>query len=59
VVSLGDALLGRPEILDEFDAWRRRCANIQLSDYYEEIEREFEALEAQGAVDRICRAKSR
>jgi predicted protein tyrosine phosphatase len=53
VVTLGDALLDDPEILTQFDAWQRANAHIRLSDYIDEIEREFEALEAAGAVDRI------
>ena len=37
----------------------RGKANVEaffqnLSDYYDEMEKEFEALEALGAVDRIC-----
>jgi predicted protein tyrosine phosphatase len=54
VVSLGDALLGDPAVLDQFDEWRRRNAHIQLSDFYDQREKEFEALEAQGACNRIC-----
>jgi predicted protein tyrosine phosphatase len=53
VVTLGDALLDDPEILTQFDAWQRANAHIRLSDYYDEIEREYEALEAAGAADRI------
>jgi predicted protein tyrosine phosphatase len=56
VVTIGDAVLGVPAVLDEFDEWRRRHADIRLSDYYDEIEREFEALEAQGASNKICPA---
>jgi len=54
VVTLGDAVLGTPAILDQFDEWRRLHAHIRLADYYDEIEKEFEALEAQGAWNRIC-----
>jgi len=54
VVTIGDTLLEVPEMLDQFDEWRRRHAHIQLSDYYDEMEKEFDALEAQGATNRIC-----
>jgi len=40
--------------MDQFDEWRRRHSHIQLSDYYDEMEKELEALEAQGASNRIC-----
>jgi len=53
VIRLGDALLGNPQILDRFDAWRKAHANIKLSDYYDQLEEEYEELMAQGASDRI------
>lgn len=53
VVSLGDTLLPPIGALDWFDDWCRRSAHIRLSDYYDEMEKEFEALEAQGATNRI------
>lgn len=56
VISLGDALLGMPDVLDQFDVWRERHSHIQLSDYYDEIEKELDALEAMGATNRICRS---
>lgn len=37
-----------PGVLDQFDDWRRRHVHIKLSDYYDELEKEFDALEAQG-----------
>jgi predicted protein tyrosine phosphatase len=54
VVALGDGLLDGPDALTAFDDWRIKHSGIQLSDYYDQMEQEFEALEAQGAVDRIC-----
>ncbi|MSU80448.1 MAG: hypothetical protein EXS16_20465 [Gemmataceae bacterium] len=54
VVTIGDALLEMPDVLDQFDEWRRRHSHIRLSDYYDEMEKEFDALEAQGASNRIC-----
>lgn len=55
VVSLADAFLDIRDALDQFDEWRRRHSHIQLSDYYDQIEKEFDALEAQGGADRISR----
>jgi predicted protein tyrosine phosphatase len=54
VIRLGDTLLDALGALDQFDDWRKRHAHIPLSDYYDEMEKEFEALEAQGATNRIC-----
>lgn len=54
VVSLGDPLLDTPGALSAFDEWRHLHSHVRLSDYADEIEREFEALEAQGATNRIC-----
>lgn len=54
VVSVGAALVETPDVLEAFDEWRRRHAHIRLADYYQEMEKEFEALEAQGAVNKIC-----
>ncbi len=54
VVRLGDSLLDSIGVLDSFDGWRRQHAGIPLSDHYDEMEKEFEALEAQGATNRIC-----
>jgi predicted protein tyrosine phosphatase len=53
VVALGDAVLDGPLVLAAFDEWRVRHAGVRLSDYDDRMEREFEALEAQGAMDRI------
>lgn len=53
VVKLGAAVLGDLAILDRFDEWRRDHRDIRLSDYYDEIETEFEELERQGARDLI------
>jgi predicted protein tyrosine phosphatase len=54
VVALGGTLLDTLPVLESFDEWRRRNEHIRLSDYYDEMEKEFEALEAQGASNRIC-----
>jgi predicted protein tyrosine phosphatase len=54
VVSLGGALLGNRDVLGCFEEWRSRHAHIRLADYDDQLEKEFEALEAQGATNRIC-----
>ncbi|MBY0459271.1 MAG: hypothetical protein K2V38_18230 [Gemmataceae bacterium] len=54
VVELGDALLDSPGALAAFDDWKAAHARVRLSDYYDEMEREFNALEAQGAANRLC-----
>ena len=54
VVTIGDALLEAPDVLEQFEDWRRRYSHIRLSDYYDEIEKEIDALAAQGATNRIC-----
>ena len=53
VVKIGATVLGNLTILDRFDQWRRDNLNIRLSDYYDEIEAEFEELERQGGRDLI------
>jgi predicted protein tyrosine phosphatase len=53
VVTIGDDLLETQEVLGQFEEWRRRHAHIRLSDYYDEMEKEFDALVSQGASNRI------
>ena len=53
VVEKGNTLLDNPDILRQFDAWRHCNSHIQLSDYYDEMEKEFDALVAEGACDRV------
>lgn len=54
VVALGDSLLGDPSVLDRFDQWREDNRHVKLSDYYEQLEQEFDELEARGARNRIA-----
>lgn len=54
VIAIGAKLLEMPEALVYYDEWRRRHGHIQLSDYYEEMEKELDVLEAQGASNKIC-----
>jgi predicted protein tyrosine phosphatase len=53
VIEIGDALLGDPEILNRFDNWRTEHSAIKLSDYYDDLEKEIDALMDQGAQNRI------
>ncbi|QDU74277.1 hypothetical protein Pan97_12840 [Bremerella volcania] len=45
--------LDRPDMEDAFHAWRARNAHIVLSDYYDEISDEVDALEASGVVNQV------
>lgn len=54
VVTIADTLVESPDMLAGFEDWRQRHSQVQLSDYYEEIEKEFESLEARGASNKIC-----
>jgi hypothetical protein len=56
VITLGSSILGDPAILDEFDAWHERHAQVRLADYHDEMEAEFEALLRDGGRDRITGA---
>ena len=53
VVSLGARVLDMPEALDAYEKWRYDNRHISLSDHYDQLECEFDALEARGAVNRI------
>jgi predicted protein tyrosine phosphatase len=44
VITIGDQLLNVPNVLTQFDEWRRRNAHLRLSDYYDEIEKELDTL---------------
>jgi predicted protein tyrosine phosphatase len=44
---------GHHEALAYFDEWRVCHSHVRLSDYYDRLEREFAAMEARGARDRI------
>lgn len=55
IVALGDSLHKAAGILETFRRWRHENVHVRLSDFYEEMEREFDALESLGARNRICR----
>jgi predicted protein tyrosine phosphatase len=53
IITLGAAILDMPDVLAAFEQWEETNRHIVLSDYYDEIERELDKLEAQGAVNRL------
>lgn len=53
VIEIGDSLLDNPDVLDLFDSWRVRNNEIQLSYYYDELEKELDFLAAKGAQNKI------
>ncbi len=53
VVRLGAALLDVPDALDAFQRWRTEHRHVALSNYYDELESEFDELVARGATNRI------
>ncbi len=54
VITIGDQLLEVPNVLAQFDEWRRCNSHIKLSDYYDELEKELDVLESKGASNKIC-----
>ena len=55
IVKLGEQLVADPTLLSTFNDWRERNQEIRLSDYVDDIEREFDELELLGAKNRIIR----
>ena len=55
VVELGAQLLDEPEIFWQFKNWQRCNSHIRLSDYYEELEAEFDRMIAEGGRNRIVK----
>ena len=53
VVRLGAAVLDMSDALDAFERWCNDHRHISLSDYYDDLEREFDDLVGRGAVNRI------
>lgn len=53
VVTLGNAILDVRGVLTAFDGWCATHAGTELADYHDQMEQEFDALETQGAIDRI------
>ncbi|MCE9555521.1 MAG: hypothetical protein K8T91_19410 [Planctomycetes bacterium] len=55
VVRLGAGILEMPDVWEAFDRWRVAHRHIALSDYYDDLEREFDELIARGATNRIVK----
>ena len=53
IVKLGEQLVDDPMLLSTFNDWRDKNQQIRLSDYVDDIEREFDELERLGAKNRI------
>lgn len=57
IVTLGEQLVDDPTLLSTFNDWCERNKEIRLSDYVDDIEREFDELERLGAKNRIVRSR--
>ena len=57
IVKLGEQLIDDPMLLSTFNDWRDRNQGIRLSDYVDDIEREFDELERLGAKNLIIRSR--
>ena len=57
IVKLGEQLVDDPMLLSTFNDWRDSNQGIRLSDYVDDIEREFDELELLGAKNRIVRPR--
>lgn len=53
IVELAASLVDEPTLCQVFKSWQSDNQHIRLSDYFDDIEREFDALEMQGARNRI------
>jgi len=53
IVNLGARLIDDPTIVQTFCEWQADFKHINLSDYYDDIDREFDELEIRGAKNRI------
>ena len=53
VIQLAATALSDPTILSAYDSWKLSNQQIRLSDYFDEIERELDTIEALGARNRI------
>jgi hypothetical protein len=52
-----EQLVDDPMLLSTLNDWRERNQGIRLSDYVDDIEREFDQLERLGAKNRIIRPR--
>ena len=53
VVDLGARLIDDPSVMQTFTKWQADNKHVKLSDHLDDIEREFDELELQGARNRI------
>lgn len=53
IIDLGSLAIDDTELRATFDDWQSRFRHMNLSDYFDEIEEEYEQLEQAGAVNRI------
>jgi len=53
VVELASRVLGHPELLQTFRKWHLDHTHIRLSDHIDDIEKEWDELERQGARNRM------
>lgn len=53
IVELGSQVIGDPSVANTFTAWQAANRHVRLVDHLDEIERELDALERQGARNRI------
>ena len=57
VVELGARLVDDPAVLQTFAEWQAANKHVRLFDYLDDIEREFDELERQGARNRITSSR--
>ena len=55
VIDCGARFLNDPHVLTAFDDWRSEHQGIDFFDYVDDIEREIDELERQGACNRIVK----
>ena len=53
IINLGIGLIDDPTVIHTYRRWKESHRNTKLSDYYEEIEHEYDELELHGARNRI------
>ena len=56
IIAIGARQIDDPFVVATFAKWQFDNRNIRLSEYYDDIEREFNQLESRGARDRIVQS---
>lgn len=59
IINLGTRLLDDPFVHQAFAKWQTTNKDVKLSSYFDDIEREFDELERQGARNRIVTSQCR